>query len=351
MVKRVPPLPNKINRVKGRKYIFERKIVIWSGKILWCKHKRQRSQCKDCGGSSICEHKRQRFRCKDCGGSSICEHGRRRSQCKDCGGSSICEHGRQRSQCKDCGGSSLCEHKRQRSRCKDCGGSSLCEHGRRRSQCKDCGGSSICEHGRQRSQCKDCCPAELQYERFCHVCGEKEAKRRKYGTPGVCAQCDESIPERIEHKVKDYLLSKLPPPSANDNKLTGTECGESKRRADLVWIGQDRVIQVEIDEDEHKNRSVDCELAKMDSSKWGLHYEDQCKPMVFVRFNPDGCQTEEEFCQRCSHLVCVVEQHLTMQMSNTLKTRVCYLYYSDTNKHLLAANEKEHFIVNNIKDI
>jgi len=62
-----------------------------------------RSQCKQCGGSSICEHGRRRPQCKECGGSSICEHGRVRSQCKECGGASQCEHGRQRSRCKECG--------------------------------------------------------------------------------------------------------------------------------------------------------------------------------------------------------------------------------------------------------
>ena len=36
----------------------------------------------------------------------MCQHGRQRSKCKDCGGSSVCQHGRQRSQCKDCVGSS-----------------------------------------------------------------------------------------------------------------------------------------------------------------------------------------------------------------------------------------------------
>ena len=33
-----------------------------------------------------CKHNRQRSTCKDCGGGSICEHGRRRSRCKECGG-------------------------------------------------------------------------------------------------------------------------------------------------------------------------------------------------------------------------------------------------------------------------
>jgi len=29
-------------------------------------HSRQKSRCKDCGGSGLCEHKRQKSRCKDC---------------------------------------------------------------------------------------------------------------------------------------------------------------------------------------------------------------------------------------------------------------------------------------------
>ena len=83
-----------------------------------------------------------------------CEHGvKPRSKCKACSG---CPHGRQRSQCKECGGSGICEHGRVRSKCKECGGSEICEHGRRRSQCKECGGSQICEHGRQRYVCKEC---------------------------------------------------------------------------------------------------------------------------------------------------------------------------------------------------
>ena len=55
-------------------------------------------------GKKKCEHGRERSRCKDCGGSGLCEHGRERSKCKDCGGSGICKHGRQRSKCKECGG-------------------------------------------------------------------------------------------------------------------------------------------------------------------------------------------------------------------------------------------------------
>ena len=62
-----------------------------------CAHGKQRSKCKDCGGSAVCTHGKERYTCKDCGGSGICTHGRQRSQCKDCGGGGLCIHGMQRS--------------------------------------------------------------------------------------------------------------------------------------------------------------------------------------------------------------------------------------------------------------
>ena len=103
-----------------------------------CKHKRQMSQCKECGGASICQHARVRSQRKECRGASICQHQRRRSQCKECGGGSICQHQRIRNKCKECGGGSFCLHERRRSRCKECGGGSICEHQRRKHRCKEC---------------------------------------------------------------------------------------------------------------------------------------------------------------------------------------------------------------------
>ena len=49
-----------------------------------CEHKRRKSICKECGGSSICQHEREKRRCRECGGASICEHNRERSKCKEC---------------------------------------------------------------------------------------------------------------------------------------------------------------------------------------------------------------------------------------------------------------------------
>ena len=49
-----------------------------------CEHNREKSKCKECGGSSICEHNKHKRICKECGGSGICEHNKRKTQCKEC---------------------------------------------------------------------------------------------------------------------------------------------------------------------------------------------------------------------------------------------------------------------------
>ncbi len=70
----------------------------------FCKHNRQRSHCKECGGGHICKHDRRRSRCRECGGGHICKHERERSKCRECGGSQVCKHSRLRHSCKECGG-------------------------------------------------------------------------------------------------------------------------------------------------------------------------------------------------------------------------------------------------------
>jgi hypothetical protein len=158
-----------------------------------CEHNKQKSQCKECGGSRICEHNKQKSSCKECGGSQICEHDRIKSQCKECGGSSICEHNRQKSICKECGGGSICEHDRIKSQCKECGGGRICEHNRQKSTCKECGGSSICVHNRQKPQCKECGGSSIcehnRQKSICKDCGGSqicEHNKRK----STCKICD-----------------------------------------------------------------------------------------------------------------------------------------------------------------
>jgi hypothetical protein len=281
-----------------------------------CEHNRQRSRCKECGGSSICEHNRQRSTCKECGGSSICEHNRerskcggssicehnrRRSTCKECGGSSICEHNRERSKCKECGGSSICEHNRVRSKCKECGGSSICEHNRQRSICKECGGSSICEHNRQRSTCKECGGSSIcEHNRLrsrCKECGGsalcKTPLCETFANPkykNYCLTCfihlfpDEPNVRNYKTKEKD-VVDRITQTFTNftwvaDKKV---QDGCSKRRPDLLLDMGSHIIIVEVDENKHTDYDCSCENKRL----MELSQDLQHRPIVFIRFNPD----------------------------------------------------------------
>ncbi|CAM9807982.1 unnamed protein product, partial [Phaeothamnion confervicola] len=242
-----------------------------------------------------CPHNRRRDQCKECKGSGICEHNRRRDRCKECGGTSICKHNRQRYQCKECGGVSVCEHNRQRQYCKECGGVSVCEHNRQRHYCKECWGTGICEHEIKRSQCRECQPRTACCQgAACAAYEEKDRGIAKKWIDGkkLCNRCVRNHPSyaplkrnemlRKEEVVFGTILELLP------NITTWEHYGDcavkggcSKRRPDLrLELGVFTLI-VEIDEEQHKNRS--CEEKRI-----GELFQDLGnRPLVVIRFNPD----------------------------------------------------------------
>jgi hypothetical protein len=64
-----------------------------------CPHGKRLCRCKKCpgGGKSFCKHLRDKSECKECGGTSRCEHGNIRGKCNKCGGISICICGKSKS--------------------------------------------------------------------------------------------------------------------------------------------------------------------------------------------------------------------------------------------------------------
>lgn len=91
-----------------------------SGIKTLCEHGRQKSRCRDCGGSSFCVHRQYKYYCKECGGNGVCHHGRRKSDCKECGGTRFCVHGRWKYNCRPCGGRRFCSHGQRRYTCNEC---------------------------------------------------------------------------------------------------------------------------------------------------------------------------------------------------------------------------------------
>lgn len=86
---------------------------------------------------------------------------------------------------------------------------------------------------------------------FCHGCCSKLLGRaRKRARVYTCAECDDTVVDRIEVVIRPLLLSSVAhPPSARDDTLFGQTCDVVKRRRpDFLWLGKDRCILVEIDE-------------------------------------------------------------------------------------------------------
>ncbi len=226
--------------------------------------------CSDC--REKLRLKRQQYKC---------EHGRQRSKCKECGGSEICEHGKRRSTCKDCGGASICEHGRQRSHCKECGGASICEHGRQRSKCKECGGASICEHGRERSKCIICRP-----KCGCQNCHSVYVGSRSKFHP-YCFRCycilnpDADIPRKYKFK-EHYLREKLQDEFKDVKLVFDKRVGESGKKPDVLIDCGTHCIVTECDENCHTYYT--CE----EKREMQIFQDLGNRPLVMIRFNPDS---------------------------------------------------------------
>ena len=94
-------------------FILCRMSIIPYGKKKRCMHGNIEFICLDCDSTFV---KRKKV-------ASLCCHGKQKSFCKDCGGSVFCKHEKQRRYCIECDGSGICKHMRQRSSCKECRGS------------------------------------------------------------------------------------------------------------------------------------------------------------------------------------------------------------------------------------
>lgn len=324
-----------------------------------------------------CEHGKQFCRVCDRG---YCPHKIQKSRCKPCLGDKWkpkvykapvkCVHGNKNS-CRVCLKGSYCEHKKLTYRCRSCMGTSFkcqvkkkCNHGKQRHHCKTCMGDKFrirtngsqwapkrCPHGRQKHQCRDLpLSSVLKSPRFCTGCAAKLLSvRRKY--TGICAECDASTPPRLEHIVRNLISDKLPKPTFQDDKLIGgATCGAERTRPDLCWLLPDRIVHVEIDEDSHEDRAIDCELKKLDSANWGLSdYGLVHLPTVTVRFNCSAYNARRiGLEERCKSLVKVLKVLLEKPTHSwdPLRTNVIYMYYhSKANKHIEAARAAQQSVV------
>lgn len=148
------------------------------------------------------------------------------------------------------------------------------------------------------------------------------------------------------------IKSDLPDPSIRDNRiLGGDKCGSERTRPDVCWIGTDRIVHLEIDEDSHTDREVSCELKKLDSANWGFldsGIRSVHRPTLTVRFNPNSYDKAKiGIEERCSVLVHTIQNALTgsTETWDPLRTNVIYLYFhSKAQQHIQAAKNAQESI-------
>ena len=174
--------------------------------------------------------------------------------------------------------------------------------------------------------------------------------RRRAGIQ-MCAECDASVPQRIEHVIRPKLLGAVgyAPFAIDDVHFGGRGCigsEESKTaRPDIGWAESKLVVFGEIDEDGgHPHNPPECELGRMwtvTSSVKQLLGEDTL--VYFVRMNPDSCDAGRfPLSVRIAEMGNIIKRTLEMNdvdrsALNVHIPHVTYMYYHSRALHQIDA--------------
>jgi hypothetical protein len=125
-----------------------------------------------------------------------------------------------------------------------------------------------------------------------HLC-RTILKNQKYR--GYCMPCfmhtfpDEPVSRNYRTKekiVKDFIFSSFPSETWIWDKTIQDGC--SKHRPDFYNDCGDKIIIVEIDENQHTHYDTTCEIARLNNLVQDVYF----RPVIIIRFNPDGYTNE-----------------------------------------------------------
>ena len=151
---------------------------------------------------------------------------------------------------------------------------------------------------------------------------------------GYCLYCYMNLfpdkPVSRNYKTKEYAVVEFVKTTFQglswiaDKQVSG---GCSKRRPDLLLDLGYQVIIVEIDENQHTDYDCSCENKRIMELSQDVGH----KPIIFIRFNPDGFKENGTKISSCWGLdkngICVIKKSKMCEWSqrlNTLKEQICY---------------------------
>jgi len=104
----------------------------------------------------------------------------------------------------------------------------------------------------------------------------------------LCAECDPTVPQRIERIVMPLFIEAIgfESSSMDDIMIGGKVCDTDRRRPDACWISSERIAFLEIDERGHEDRDPSCEVAKVIDQTLSVQKVYPNAVVVHFRFNP-----------------------------------------------------------------
>jgi hypothetical protein len=159
--------------------------------------------------------------------------------------------------------------------------------------------------------------------------------QKKYD--GYCLYCymnlfpDKSVSRNYktkEYAVVEFVKTTFPDLSWIADKRILDGC--SKRRPDLFLDLGYQIIIVEVDENQHTEYDCSCENKRIMELSQDVGH----KPVVFIRFNPDGYEENEIVIKSCWGVnnkgICVIKKSKEWsQRLNALKEQISYWIHPD----------------------
>ena len=106
----------------------------------------------------------------------------------------------------------------------------------------------------------------------------------------------------------------------------------------MCWVAADRIVHLEIDEDSHAGRPVECETAKLDETNFGV--VGRRVPTITLRFNPDAAPGAPALEGRVKVLAGVLRALFGGELTRFCRVRanVAFMFYGPRGaKHISAA--------------
>lgn len=123
---------------------------------------------------------------------------------------------------------------------------------------------------------------------------------------------------RKEIRIKNLIEETFEEEFVHDKKVP-----RSRLRPDFRYVGEDHIVVVEVDEHQHRQHSMQDEIARMQEIHRCLK-----KPIIFIRYNPD-CKVPHEV--KHAKLVEKIRECMGKKVHDIVITYLFYTNYDDVD--------------------